>query len=211
MEKVLGLFERVYKPVLRDVKDLLKSSSDPETYYKEIAKVAANFGAIRSKKQSRAGNQIPFIVARKILKEGDVRRSFNYLGHLDEEKKRINSMPAGWSQSPVGRYAKQVVEKRVESTQDFAGKQIKRHMGNIGRELVDLFEQNGFLRFEVIRGKKESVKKEIAGKGLSRNKIDEDSGRDYFVQNGYEYWPFRGEYWLDEIGNYHYVGVQACE
>ncbi len=92
-----------------------------------------------------------------------------------------------------------------------AGKQFRRHLILVQNDLRDLFEQSNFLRFEMISGKKEVVKKEIAGKGLDREKVDEDSSRDYYVQNSYEYWPFTGEYWLDEIGNYHYVGVQACE
>ncbi|MCM2281498.1 MAG: hypothetical protein NDI61_06590 [Bdellovibrionaceae bacterium] len=209
MEKVLGLFERVYKPVLRDVKDVLRDNADPITYYRELAKVDANDSTVR--KAGRSENKIPFIVARHVLKEGDVRRSISYIARLEEEKRRIAGMPGSWSSSPVGRYAKQVVEKRIEATQQFAGKLIKRHMTVIGRELVDMFEQNGFLRLEVIRGKKDTVKKEIAGKGLTKNKIDEDTNRSYFIQNGFEYWPFLGEYWLDEIGNYHYVGVQACE
>ncbi len=211
MEKVLTLFEKIYKPVLRDVKDVLRDSSDPVSYYRELSRVASNFNVVRRDKKGRAGNRIPFVVARHVLKEGDVRRSFSYIAKLEEEKKRINSMPGTWSSSPIGRYAKQVVDKRMEATQQFAGKLIRRHLGIIGRDLVDLFEQNGFLRLEVIRGKKDSVKKEIAGKGLAKNKIDQDSSRQYFVQNGYEYWPFQGEYWLDEVGNYHYVGVQACE
>ena len=43
-----------------------------------------------------------------------------------------------------------------------------------------------------------------------KNQVDEDNQRDFYIQNGYEYWPFRGEYWLDELGNYHYVGTQSC-
>lgn len=78
-------------------------------------------------------------------------------------------------------------------------------------ELVDLFEQEGFIRYEMINGKKEQLKKKVAGKDLPKGQIDEDNSRDYYIQNGYQYWPFRGEYWLNELGNYHYVGTQSCE
>ena len=54
------------------------------------------------------------------------------------------------------------------------------------------------------------MKKKISEKDLPAEQIDEKSDRDYYIQNGFEYWPFRGEYWLDELGNYHYVGTQAC-
>ena len=209
--KVLDLFERVYKPVQRDVHNILTTSTDPLTYYREVSKIADRFDAIRSGSASRGGFQIPFIVAREVLKEGDVRRTFNYLQNLASEKHRIEIMPAGWKTSGVGQYAKKIVEKRIEATQVLAGKQIRRHLLLIQDELRDLFEQTGFLRFEMISSKKESLRKEIQGKGLERQHVDENTARDYYIQNGYDYWPFKGEYWLDEIGNYHYVGVKACE
>lgn len=211
MEKVIELFERVYRPVQRDIVNILKTTNEPTVYYRELAKVADNFDAIRSNRTGRRGFQIPFLVARQILKEGDVQHTMNYIRNLEEEKRRIDSLPAAWTSSGIGKYSKRIVEKRLEATKVFAGKQIRRHMIVIQNELRDLFEQSGFLRFEMLSGKKESLRKEIAGKGITRGQVDEDTSRNYYIQNGYEYWPFTGEYWLDEIGNYHYVGVKACE
>jgi tetratricopeptide (TPR) repeat protein len=209
--KVLDLFERVYKPVQRDVHNILTTSTDPLNYYREISKIAERFDAIKAGSASRGGFQIPFIVAREILKEGDVRRTFSYLQNLASEKHRIEVMPAAWRTSGIGIYSKKIVDKRIEATQVLAGKQIRRHLLMIQDELKDLFEQTGFLRFEMISSKKEGLRKEIQGKGLERTHVDENTARDYYIQNGYDYWPFKGEYWLDEIGNYHYVGVKACE
>lgn len=212
MEKVIGLFERVYGPVHKDVKFVLESVNDPMTYYREIAKIQERFEDIKAAdKAGRRGFQIPFLVARQILKEGDVRRTFNYLGHLNTEKARLAAMPANWKSSAVGQYARQIIEKRIHATQTFAGRQVRHHLTGISDELKDLFEQMGFLRFEMLSGKKEAIRKEIAGKGLERDRVDQNTNRNFYIQNGYEYWPFTGEYWLDEIGNYQYVGVKACE
>ena len=212
MDKVIGLFERIYRPVHRDVKFILETVTEPITFYKELAKVHDSFDQLKSADRSgRRGFQIPFLVARQIMKEGDVRRTFTYLGHLNAERQRLIGMPASWRSSAVGQYAKQIVEKRIQATQTFAGRQVKHHLSLISDELKDLFEQTGFLRFEMLSGKKEAIRKEIAGKGLERERVDQNANRNYYVQNGYEYWPFTGEYWLDEIGNYQYVGVKACE
>ncbi len=212
MDKVISLYERVYRPVQRDVKNMLTTVNEPLAYYREIAKVADRFESIRSTERvSRKGLQLPFLVARQVLREGDVRRTFNYLHNLDVEKKRVEGMPAGWRTAGVGQYVKKIVEKRIQATQGFAGKQIRHHLILIQEELRDLFEQTGFLRFEMLSSKKETVKKEIAGKSLAKGRVDDSQNRNYYIQNGYEYWPFTGEYWLDEIGNYHYVGVKACE
>lgn len=210
MKKVLDLFEKQYKPVARDIKDILNSANDPVTYYRELAKVNDNFESIRNGKANRRGYQIPFVVAREILSQGDVRRTFSYIKKLEGEKKRFDSMPSQWKTSGVGVYARKIVDKRLESTHVLAGKQIRRHLILIQNELRDLQEQSGFLRFEMISSARQAKSKEIQGKGLKKT-VDEETARDYFIQNGYEYWPFTGEYWLDEIGNYHYVGVNSCE
>jgi tetratricopeptide (TPR) repeat protein len=211
LEKVLDLFESIYKPVQRDIRNMLASVKEPGSYYKEIAKVAANYDALRSGEQSRRGLQIPFIVARQVMKEGDVRRSFTYLSKLEDESRTIASMPASWRNSGIGKYSAKIVEKRIEATHNLLGRQVRRHLMLILNELNDLLEQDGYLRFETLSGRKEQLRKEIAGKGIERAKVDEESNRQFYIQNGYEYWPFTGEYWLDEIGNYHYVGVKACE
>jgi len=212
MDKVIGLFERIYRPVLRDVKTILTDVSDPMTYYKELARIQEKFESLRgSDRRSRQGLQIPFLVARHILKEGDVRRTFSYLGNLEAERTRLNQMPAAWRGSAVGLYSKKIIDKRIQATQVFAGRQVRHHMALIQNELVDLFEQSGFLRFEMLSSKKETLRKEIAGKELEKAHVDDNQNRNFYVQNGFEYWPFTGEYWLDEIGNYHYVGVKSCE
>lgn len=211
MEKVLDLFDRQYKPVQTQIRNALQNNRDSLSFFRELIRKEEEQQSGLKKSYANQAGRLPNLVVSFIKKEGDVRKSLNYLRRLENEKRRINTLSTGWRTSGIGKYAQKIVEKRIESTRVLAGKQFRRHLILVQNDLRDLFEQSNFLRFEMISGKKEVVKKEIAGKGLVRDKVDEDSSRDYYVQNGYEYWPFTGEYWLDEIGNYHYVGVQACE
>lgn len=209
MEKTLGIFERIYGPVQKDLRNVLGGNMSPIALYREIRKVDENFDLL--KKAGKRQLAIPFLVARQVLREGDVRRSLSYIRALEREKKKIEQAPATWRDARVGRYAKRVVERRMEATQLAVGRLILRHLTRLQEELAGHMEQAGLVRIDMISGKKEAVKKEIAGKGIVRESVDQEQDRSYYVQNGYDYWPFTGEYWLDEIGNYHYVGVKACE
>jgi tetratricopeptide (TPR) repeat protein len=209
MEKTLGIFERIYGPVQKELRNVLGGNMSPIALYREIRKVDENFDLL--KKTGRRQLAIPFLVARQVLREGDVRRSLSYIRALEREKKKIEQAPATWRDARVGRYAKRVVERRMEATQLAVGRLILRHLTRLQDELAGHMEQAGLVRIDMISGKKEAVKKEIAGKGIVRESVDQEQDRSYYVQNGYDYWPFTGEYWLDEIGNYHYVGVKACE
>lgn len=217
METTLRLFERVYGPVQKELRSTLMSTSPSSaaSLYREVRKIDEQYEEIKkatnAKRKSSMQIQVPFLVARQVLREGDVRRNLSYIRNLEAEKKRIEQAPAPWRDSRVGRYARRVVERRLVATQTATGRLIRRHLEKIQVELAGHFEQASLIRLDMLSGKKEAVKKEIAGKGLVRDSVDDQQDRSFYIQNGYDFWPFQGEYWLDEIGNYHYLGVKACE
>lgn len=213
METTLALFDRVYGPVQRELRNTLLSSSPSSaiSLYREVRKIDESFDELKRTTKGKRQLQVPFLVARQVLREGDVRRSMSYIRNLEAERARIAQSPPTWRDSRVGRYARRVVERRLESAQVATGRLIRRHLERIQTDLAGHFEQSGLVRLDMLSGKKEAVKKEIAGKGLVRDQVDENQDRSFFIQNGYDYWPFKGEFWLDEIGNYHYLGVKACE
>jgi hypothetical protein len=205
MEKVLSLYEGQYNPSLKQVTTFLQNTN-AESYFTEINKT------YQMKKKAEAKKQLalPYNILKHIAEEGDVRRTYAYLKKINEEKKSIeeNSLLRG---SSVGSYASRIVNNRINSTKANIGELVKSHLTNIKAEITDLNEQSSFIRYEMINGKKEILKKRISGKNITEKETATTQDRSFYIQNGYEYYPFQGEYWLDEIGNYHYLGKQSCE
>ncbi len=210
MEKVLDLYSKIYKPVYRDIEKVFAQNSDPLNYFNEVARAIHDYN-LKGDEIDKTAYHLPFLVIRKVSREADFRNSYAYIKKLIAEQKLINSMSKDWRVSSIGKYSLKVVQTRLQKARVRAGQQIKAHLEEVREELVDLFEQEGFIRYEMINGKKESLKKRIAGKELPTEAVKENKYRDFSVQNGWEFWPFRGEYWLSELGNYHYVGTQSCE
>jgi tetratricopeptide (TPR) repeat protein len=205
MEKVLSLFETTYGPVRTKIGDFLQSTNEANDYFTEVEK------AYQFKTSDKTiKGRLPFLVTRSLLDQGDVKRSMSYLRRLGQEKTRVESNQA-FRASPLGQYALKVLANRGRNTKFAIGDMVKAHLLNMRVELRDLYEQAGFIRYEMINGRKETLKKKIAGKDISEEQIDDKVDRKFYIQNGYEYYPFQGEYWLDEIGNYHYLGKQSCE
>jgi tetratricopeptide (TPR) repeat protein len=205
MDKTLLLFSRIYKPVYKTVEGLIGTVQSSEKLFSminDMMKVKEN--------DKKKPTPIPYIVAQKIVREPDFQNAFQYVKRLVEERKRLAAVPGGWARMPIGQYSNKVLTTRLQKAKQKVGKIVYDHLVAIHEDLADLVEQEGFIRYEMINGRKESLKKRIAGKELPDQQIDEGNQRDYYIQNGYEYWPFRGEYWLDELGNYHYVGTQSC-
>jgi len=206
MEKVLELYEKQYGPVQTSIDNFLKNKVSAESYYSEVEK------AYILKKEEIASRKtiLPLKVVNKIYQEGDVRRSLSYIKKLVEEKRAIEDNPQFRTLS-VGSYALKIVSNRIKGAKARTGDMVKAHLENMNIELKDLQEQASLIRYEMINGQKESIKKRLAGKDLSDVQVDDEQDRSFYIQNGYEYYPFQGEYWLDEIGNYHYLGQQSCE
>ncbi|MDG0816762.1 tetratricopeptide repeat protein [Bdellovibrio svalbardensis] len=205
MEKVLGLFEKTYGPVRTKIGDFLKSSGEPTMYYNEVEKAYSMKNSDKT-----AALRLPYIVLKNVLDQGDVKRSIHYLEKLAQEKARVESNYA-FKASSLGQYSLKIIANRSKNTKLAIGEMVKAHLQNMRVELRDLYEQAGFIRYEMINGRKESIKKKIAGKDIGDGQIDEKIDRQFYIQNGYQYYPFQGEYWLDEVGNYHYLGKQSCE
>ena len=204
MDKVLVMFEKTYGPVRSSLSQFMTANNDSLAYFSEIEKAYNR----RHDKKLAGVLKIPYSVSRNILDESDVKSSLTYLKVLGNEKAKIESMPK-LAHSSFGNYASKVLNNRIRNTRVSVGDMVKAHIVGMRSELKDLYEQAEFIRYEMINGRKETLKKRIAGKALEQ--VDEKVDRTFYVQNGYEYWPFEGEYWLDEIGNYHYLGKQSCE
>ena len=208
MDKILDLFSRTYKPVYKSIDKILATVNDDNRYFNMMNDMMRM--AKSPSKFDRGNAPMPYLVAQKISREADFQNAYQYIRNLMEERRRIDSLPASWRNGPLGQYSKKVLNTRLAKAKTRAGKIARQHLFAIKEDLIDLLEQEGFIRYEMINGRKESLKKRIAGKELPTQEIDSDNERDFYIQNGFEYWPFRGEYWLDELGNYHYVGKQSC-
>ena len=206
MDKVLNLYDKQYGPVEKSIESFVGAKKSAELYFQEINKAYT----IKTKENTKLTTQISYKALRHVAEEGDVRRSLSYIKKLLEERRVIDENPQIKSSS-IGAYSLKLLVNRTRSAKAMTGDLVKAHLQNMLLELKDLREQSSLIRYEMINGKKESIKKRIAGKDLNEVQVDENKDRSFYVQNGYEYYPFQGEYWLDEVGNFHYLGKQNCE
>lgn len=211
MEKTLDLFAKIYQPVRKDLVEIIKTYKTTDKYFKEIEKVISDFDTYKKDMDIRKKSGIPFIVARKIMRETDFSRSYDYIKKLDNERKLVDSKNTKWKTSPLGVYAKKVLATRAERARENAGVLVKKYIVDIHRDLLELFKQHDFARFEMLNGKKDQTKKKMLKSEEQTQDEKNQEDRSFYIQNGYEYWPFQGEYWLDEIGNYYYLGKSRCE
>lgn len=107
-------------------------------------------------------------------------------------------------------YVQTAVQKRRKQVENAVYQAFLLGLKGLIDNFDELQEQMNFIRYETIVGLKEQVKKKLITGQLS-SRIDEHLTREVYVAQGYEYWPFDSEFWLDELGNYYYLGVSQCQ
>ena len=209
MEKVLDLFNTLYLPILKDVSKSLKwGASSSGAFLKSVLTHR------RDKDQGLEfsdGSSFHNVALDRVSRDSEFLSMINYLQKLEKEQTLLESLPADWKRARVGRNTAYILRRRISSTRKNAGKRIRQLLLDIKKDLHRLSTSEQYLRYDMLKGKREFLKKKIARKYLNREQIDAKITRSYYIQNGYEYWPFDGESWLDELGNYHYLGRQNCE
>ncbi|MGZ3690215.1 MAG: tetratricopeptide repeat protein [Pseudobdellovibrio sp.] len=206
MEKVLSLFDNQYGPALKKV-TAFNDKATPAEFYQQFYEAMQ----LKTGHEAKRQLEVPYNILKYVAAEGDVRRAYYYLKKINEEKKSIDENNQ-LKRSSIGEYANRILTNRIASTKLSIGGLVKKHLADIKTELSDLTEQAGFVRYEMINGRKELLKRRMEGKiAKVAAAKSEENDREFYIKNGYEYYPFQGEYWLDEVGNYHYLGKQSCE
>lgn len=205
MEKVLNLFNALHIPILKEINKSLRWKNLYKSYYTTIA----NAQALQAKGES--DTTLSPIIFNRVIKHPQFKAYSKYIQNIEDERIIIDNLPSSWKRDRVGRNARYILNSRINTTQKLAGKVVRSVLLDMKKDLKKLSTSEQYLRYDMLRGKRESIKKRIARKyGEVENQIDHKVSRSYYIQNGYEYWPFDGEYWLDEIGNYHYLGKHEC-
>jgi hypothetical protein len=95
---------------------------------------------------------------------------------------------------------------------DKAGGLAKERVNRLVRELAQLIKRVIKIEIEILQGEKGQLEAELQEEqqraAASAKAVDVSR---IVVDDEHEYWPFRGEYWRDELGYYRVKLINKCE
>ncbi len=207
IDPIMTSFQKNYYPAFGKIEEWLNSPRGEADYYIEVAKTRKALVESRLKGKISTETNLPFFVMRTLIDEPEIRNLIEYLDKIYKERQNLSK---AFGRSGLVAYGNQILEGRKRAVQKQVGVIVKDRLMVRLHEFAEFATQFDFLKYEVLNGKRLDLKKKIS-ENAPEQKIDEGVSRDFYIQNGYRFWPFEGEYWRDEIGNYQYVGVNRCE
>ena len=210
IDKIKKSFEKSYSSAANSIKNFISSKASEQEMYQELYQASVELNRVTKGGSLKSSGKLPFFILRSLIEERDIRLMNEYVERLNVERanlpKTFNTVSLG---EPLVRYGQKIIDGRKKFAQNKIGKIGILHLQEKQSEILDTAKQMDLLKYEILGMKKEAIRKKSTDSAEASP--NQKFTWNYYVQNGYRYWPFQGEYWRDEIGNYQYVGVNSCE
>jgi tetratricopeptide (TPR) repeat protein len=182
------------------LQNFLQNTVNPEEFYNALS-------SIYEKKNTGEDIGLPMIFAQGIYSNIDFFNSHRVINNLVEEEAKLQANLAG-----LGDFGAEVLE-RVQTARKTqlldAGIKINQALTVIDQELTDWSVKASEIEFDIGAAEADKVKAELINPDYIPPSATEGTTL-FVVADDWQYWPFEGEYWVDEIGNYRSFLNSEC-
>jgi Flp pilus assembly protein TadD len=152
--------------------------------------------------------KIPFKVTRSVLKDYRMKGLYDtYLLVRDEQKNAKKYF--GGQNTLLNPFLDKIYAGRLNYFKSQLATKYNQVISSLEKNITYYNQQIKFVNYEILEAKKSQLRLKIANN--EKTSAAEEQNRNFYIKNGYRYWPFQGEFWIDEIGNYQYLGENRCE
>jgi tetratricopeptide (TPR) repeat protein len=157
--------------------------------------------------RKESGIAVPIPVKQFFENDANLLRVGDYIRGIDAELAHIDRLKTGWEKSALRRDLEDALKRGRKKATDDKGTEIlsrletmvstlRGHLGNAELYKVEMLTAQQGLYDAAYQGR---LLDKIAARRL-----------DPIVPEGYRFWPFEGEYWVDELGWYEVVAINEC-
>lgn len=197
-EAMIGQFHERYDPVRTELEQLLGRFEDNTQFFEFLVQV-------------RAGetNLTPTVrgIVSTALSDRTLLRHIEYVRVLEAEEARLSEAPAEFQNSSLGARILQDVAVAKSFAVDQTGDLARNRYTRLIDELADLSNQVDTVELEIATFTRGQLDQEMQQQMTDAQR---SGGGEVEVDEEHQLWPFRGEYWRDELGYYRQQVTNQC-
>jgi tetratricopeptide (TPR) repeat protein len=195
-------FRETYEPLALELKKLVDGTTANDQFY-ELADKIRNGNSSLPKDTEQA--------ARAVLSDRMLARRFDYVKELDRELAEHEKADPAWKSTAVANAVITDITLQRSLTVNEAGDLARQRISRLVGELAALIKRVIKIEIEILQGEKGQLETElIQEQQVMSSGKDTDVSR-IVVDDEHQFWPFKGEYWRDELGYYRVKLSNRCE
>lgn len=188
-----------YQPMVAQLETLLEANYDFDEWYALLNK------SLKAGMNHGQSDLVPWHVARSITRDPRFSRFDDYLQEIEREVRYFETAPA-FNKSEMGRQLSEEFLGVREAFLQLLGRLVKTKLQDIKTELGDITTRASIVSLETKTAEAEWLEQGRTIAGAKRGVLP----RPFIPDDTFQFWWFRDEYWIDELGFYEYTIKTEC-
>lgn len=182
------------------LQNFLEGTVEPQAYYDALV-------TIYDKRGTGEDAGLPMIFAQGVFNNVDFRNSYRVIDNLTKEKAALEA-----NLDRLGDFGSEVLERvdtALKTQLVDAGIKVQQILTSMDQELTDWSIKADEIDFEIDGARADEAKRALLNPDYVAPTALEGTTL-FVVADDWQFWPFEGEYWVDEIGNYRSFLATEC-
>ena len=196
-EEAIQDYNDKYKPLQKNLEDLVKKYEDNAEFYEYVKKVKAGKAGLDPVTQR---------LVMSVLNDKTLLKTFTWVDELNNELAQVGKSDKMWKDTQVAAEVLQELSVQQSVAAAEAGKVARDRIDRLQNELGMLSRDGVRIKIEILNAKAEKISQEAMKVRVSSNTKEEP----IVVDDEHFAWRFNGEYWKDELGYYRFKIRSRC-
>jgi hypothetical protein len=196
-EEAIQDYNDKYKPLQKNLDDLVKKYDDNAEFYEYVKKVKANKAGLDPQTQR---------LVMSVLNDKTLLKTFAWVDELNNELAMLQKSDKAWQTTQVAAEVLQELTVQQSVAAADAGKVARDRVDRLARELGAFSRDGSKIKFEILNAKAEKLSADAMKVRVSSNTREEP----IVIDDEHFQWKFNGEYWKDELGYYRFKIRSRC-
>jgi hypothetical protein len=199
--EAIAEFNAVYPDLRKEVETILSKFPDNAQFYDYILKIKSGEAGLSERAEHAASGAL---ADRSLLK------NIEWVNELDRELKAIDKADPAWKSTAVAGNILQDLTLQKSLAANDAGQLARNRLQRLASEIQDLTKQAIKIEYETLNGLKGAITASATADQASTINPNSKNFNNIVIDDEHQQWPFKGEYWKDELGYYRFKVANKC-
>jgi tetratricopeptide (TPR) repeat protein len=199
--EAINEFNAIYPGLKKDIENIIAKYPDNAQFYDYVVKVK-NGDAGLSERAQRA--------AEGALYDRTLQKTIDYVVELDRELKAVEKADPAWKSTAVAANVLQDLTLQKSLAANEAGQLARQRLQRLASEIQDLVKQSIKIEYQTLEAEKGRLTSGLAAEQQQNINPNAKNYNTIVIDDEHQQWPFKGEYWKDELGYYRFKVANKC-
>jgi tetratricopeptide (TPR) repeat protein len=198
--EAINEFNAVYPQLKKDIDEILAKNPDNSQFYEYVVKIKNGEAGLSERLQHAAEGAVY---------DRTLQKNIDYVNELERELKAVDKADPSWKSTAVAGNILQDLTLQKSLAANEAGQLARNRLQRLSTEIQDLVKQAIKIEYETLNAQKGQL---TAGLSTEQQMLNPNAKNYNTVQidDEHQQWPFKGEYWKDELGYYRFKVSNKC-